>query len=48
MQKQTCFNQENSTQPEMKNNYHHPIFLQYKKVINLFPLYNMKKNSIKK
>jgi hypothetical protein len=32
----------------MKNNYHHPIFLQYKKVINLFPLYNMKKKFNKK
>jgi hypothetical protein len=21
----------NSTQPQMKNNYHHPIFVQYKK-----------------
>jgi hypothetical protein len=31
-----------------EKNYHHPIFLQYKKVINLFSLYSMKKNSIKK
>jgi len=32
----------------MKNIYHHPNFVQYKKSqINLFPLYNIKKNSIR-
>jgi len=31
-------------QPQMKKNYHHPTFVQYKKnLINLFPLYHMKK-----
>jgi hypothetical protein len=31
-------------QPQMKNNYHHPIFVQYKKsLINSSPLYRMKK-----
>ena len=34
-----------STQPEIKNNYHHPTFVQYKKShINLFHLYSMEKN----
>jgi len=32
----------------MTKNYHHPTFVQYKKShINLFPLYNMKKKSIR-
>jgi len=33
----------------MKNNYHHPTFVQYKKcLINLFSLYRMKKLNKKK
>jgi hypothetical protein len=35
-------------QLEIENNYHHPTFIQYKKIhINLFSLYSKKKNLIK-
>jgi len=42
-QKQTCFNKK--IKPNLKwKQYHHPFFVQYKKIlIYLFPLYRMKK-----
>jgi hypothetical protein len=44
MQKQICFNKKIQPNLKWKKIYHHPIVVQYiKKVINLFPLYSIKK-----
>jgi hypothetical protein len=44
MQKQTCLNKKIQHNLKWKQNYDHPTFKEYKKtLINLFPLYCMKK-----
>jgi hypothetical protein len=43
--KKTCFNKKIQANLKMTKIYHRPTFVQYKKShINLFSLYNMKKN----
>ena len=49
MQKQTCFNKKIQSNLKWKKNYHHPTFVQYKKITSIYFLfiYEKKFNKIK-